>query len=181
MDGENIMFYKESGIKSYTMTDLYLNQIISFGYEDSYNYYDIDVDKILLLKISDEEYFLRYNDVNKIVPLQLKINNYSFGELEFFADDTAEVDIGSNDKIFFLKRREIWNKIIELMDIDNPSNFAEYYFDENGDDAEDEFVMLNIEKNTSAIRDKYRNNLVFGFTSVIANNSLQASLAQYRY
>ena len=67
------------------------------------------------------------------------------------------------------------------MDMDNPSNFAEYYFDENGDDAEDKFVMLNIEKNTSAIRDKYRNNLVFGFTSVIANNSLQASLAQYRY
>ena len=85
MDGENIMFYKESGIKSYTMTDLYLNQIISFGYEDSYNYYDIDVDKILLLKISDEEYFLRYNDVNKIVPLQLEINNYSFGELDIFA------------------------------------------------------------------------------------------------
>ena len=166
------------------MTDLHiLGYNISFGYENSYNYHDIDVDKILLLKKSEDEYFVRYNDVNKnkIVPLQLKINNYSFGELEFFADDTAEVNIGSNNKIFFLKRREIWNKIIELMDIDNPSNFAEYYFDENGDDAEDEFVMLNIEKNTSAIRDKYRNNLVFGFTSVIANNSLQASLAQYRY
>ena len=166
------------------MTDLHiLGYNISFGYENSYNYHDIDVDKILLLKKSEDEYFVRYNDVNKnkIVPLQLKINNYSFGELEFFADDAAEVDIGSNDKIFFLKRRDIWNKIIELMDIDNPSNFAEYYFDENGDDAEDEFVMLNIEKNTSAIRDKYRNNLVFGLTSVIANNSLQASLAQYRY
>ena len=166
------------------MTDLHiLGYNISFGYENSYNYHDIDVDKILLLKKSEDEYFVRYNDVNKnkIVPLQLKINNYSFGELEYFADHTAEVDIGSNDKIFFLKRREIWNKIIELMDMDNPSNFAEYYFDENGDDAEDEFVMLNIEKNTSAIRDKYRNNLVFGFTSVIANNSLQASLAQYRY
>ena len=31
------------------MTDLYLNHNISFGYEDSYNYYDIDVDKLLLL------------------------------------------------------------------------------------------------------------------------------------
>ena len=37
------------------------------------------------------------------------------------------------------------------MDIDNPSNFAERYFDKNGDDAEDEFILLNIEKNTSAI------------------------------
>ena len=32
------------------------------------------------------------------------------------------------------------------MDIDNPSNFVEYYFDENGDDAEDEFMILNIKK-----------------------------------
>ena len=67
----------------------------------------------------------------------------------------------------------MWNKIIELMDTDNPSNFVEYYFDENGDDAEDEFIVLDIEKNTSAIRDKYRNDLVFFFTCAI-NNSLQA-------
>ena len=68
------------------MTDLHiLNYNISFGYEDSYNYYDIDVDKILLLKKGDNEYFVRYNDVNKkkILPLQLKINNFSFGELDF--------------------------------------------------------------------------------------------------
>ena len=62
------------------------------------------------------------------------------------------------------------------MDIDNPCNFVDYCFDEN----EDEFIMLNIEKNTSAIRDKNRNYLVFVFTSVI-NTSLQASLVQYRY
>ena len=49
MDQENIMFYKNQD-KSYTITDLYLNHNIPFGYEDSYNYYDIDVDKILLLK-----------------------------------------------------------------------------------------------------------------------------------
>ena len=62
------------------------------------------------------------------------------------------------------------------MDIDNPCNFVDYCFDEN----EDEFIMLNIEKNTSAFRDKNRNYLVFVFTSVI-NTSLQASLVQYRY
>ena len=66
------------------MTDLYLNHDIPFGYKDSYNYYDIDVDKTLLFKKS-EEYFVRYNGVNKnkIVPLQIKINNYSFGEIDF--------------------------------------------------------------------------------------------------
>ena len=139
--------------------------------------------KYYYLKKSDDEYFVRYNDVNenKIVPLQLKINNFSFGELEFFADGTAEINIGSNDKNFFIKCREIWNKIIELMDIDTPSNFVDYYFDENRDDAEDEFIMLNIEKNTSAIKHKNRNYLVFVFTSVIANNSLQVSQVHYRY
>ena len=175
MDQENITFSKSQD-KSYTMTDLHiLGYNISFGCEDSYNYHNIDVDKILLLKKSDGEYFVRYNDVNenKIVPLQLKINSFSFGELYFFADGTAEEDIGSNDEKIFIKCREIWNKIIELMDIDNPSNFVDYYFDKNGDDAEDEFIMLNREKNTRAIRDKYRNDLVFVFTSVINNDSLQ--------
>ena len=183
MDQENITFSNNQR-KSYTMTGLHiLGYNISFGYEDSYNYHDIDVDKILLLKKSDDEYFVRYNDVNKnkIVPLQIKIENFCFSELEFFADGTAEVDIGSKDENFFIKCREIWNKIIESMDIHNPSDFADYYFDENGDDAEDEFIMLNIEKNTSAIKHKNRNYLVFVFTSVIANNSLQVSQVHYRY
>ena len=47
------------------MTDLYLNHNLTFGYEDSYNYYDIDVNKMLLLKKSNREYFVRYNDVSK--------------------------------------------------------------------------------------------------------------------
>ena len=74
---ENIMFF-ENDDKSCTVIDLYLNHNISFGYKDSYNYYDIDVDKILLFKKSDNEYIIRYNDVNKmtIAPLQLKINNF---------------------------------------------------------------------------------------------------------
>ena len=119
------------------MTDPHiLGYNICFGHEGSYNYHDIDVDIILLLKKSDNEYFVRHNDINKnkIVPLQLEINNFSFGELDFFGDGTAEVYIGSNDENLFLKCREIWNKTIELMDIDNPSNFVDYYFDENGDD-----------------------------------------------
>ena len=51
------------------MDDLYLNNRF-FGYKDSYNFYDIDVDKILFKK-SVNEYIIRYNSVNKmtIVPL----------------------------------------------------------------------------------------------------------------
>ena len=80
MDQENIMFFKNQH-KSYTMTDLYLNHDIFFGYEDSYNYCDIDVNKILLFVKSTDEYIIRYNDANKkkIVPLKLKIKQFLFG------------------------------------------------------------------------------------------------------
>ena len=73
MPRENITFF-ENNDESYTMVDLYLENNRFFGHKGSYNYYDIDVDKILLFKKCDNEYIIRYNDVNKkkIVPLQLK-------------------------------------------------------------------------------------------------------------
>ena len=66
------------------MVDLYLNNRF-LGYKNSYNYYDIDVDKILLFKKIDNEDIIRYNDVNKmmIVLLQLKISN-SYNEINAF-------------------------------------------------------------------------------------------------
>ena len=51
------MFSKNQD-KSYTMTNLYINHNIFFGYKDSYNHYDIDVDKILLFLKSDNEYII---------------------------------------------------------------------------------------------------------------------------
>ena len=74
------MFF-ENDYKSYTMVNLYLNDRF-LGYTDSYNYYDIDVDKILFKKSDNEYIIIRYNDVNKMIiaPLQLKMNN-SYNEL----------------------------------------------------------------------------------------------------
>ena len=175
MARENTMFF-ENDHKSCTVIDLYLNHRTFFGYEDSYNYYDIDVDKILLLKKGNIEYFIRYYDVNKkkIVPLQLKINNFFLGELYMFTSDITLVPIYSDDNELFRKCIEICDKINELIGINDPNDFVEI------DDDKDEFIMLEAEKNTSAIRDKYRNDLVFVFTSVF-NNFPQTSLAQYRY
>ena len=67
------------------MVDQYINSNRYLECIDSYNYYDIDIDKILLFKKSDNEYIIRYNNVNKmmIVPLQLKINN-SYNEINAF-------------------------------------------------------------------------------------------------
>ena len=49
MAQENIWFC-EYNERSYNMVDYYLTDGNFFQYEDSYNYYDIDVDKILLCK-----------------------------------------------------------------------------------------------------------------------------------
>ena len=49
MAQENIWFYKNDD-ESYDMVDLYLDDVRLIGYKDSYNYYDIDVKKILLKK-----------------------------------------------------------------------------------------------------------------------------------
>ena len=51
MDQKNIMFFEKND-KSKSMVHLYLNNRF-LGYKDSYNYYDIDVDKILLFKKID--------------------------------------------------------------------------------------------------------------------------------
>ena len=170
------MFYKNKD-KSCTMTDLYLNHNISFGYEDSYNYYGIDVDKILLFVKSDNEYIIRYNSVNKnkIVPLQLKANNFYLGESHMLPNDITIALIHSDDKELFRKCREIWNKINNLIGINNFANFVVTNLD-----GRDDFIILKLEKKTIAIRDKYRNDLVFVLHSVF-NDYFQASLVQYRY
>ena len=63
----------------YNIVDLCLFGGKYFYSEDSYNYCDIDVDKILLYKKSSTEYVIRYGDVNRmnVVPLQLKIKIFS--------------------------------------------------------------------------------------------------------
>ena len=174
MDQENIMFF-ENDDKSYTMVDLYLNDRF-LGYKDSYNYYDIDVDKILLFKKSDNEYIIRYNDVNKmmIVPLQLKINN-SYNEINTLANNNRVMFIYNDDKEFFRKCREIWNKITELIGINNTPDFVKNTID---DDA-NEFIMVDVHKNTSFVGGNYRNKLIIVLDSVI-NSYLKASLVQVK-
>ena len=163
------MFF-ENDDKSYTMVDLYINNNRYLEYIDSYNYYDIDVDKILLLKKSDNEYIIRYNDVNKmmIVPLQLKIKNF-YNELNTFANNNRAMFIYNDDKEFFRKCREICNKIIELIGIIVDA---------------DEFITADVYENTSFVVEgnygcRY-NKVVIVLHSVI-NDYLKTSLVQHRY
>ena len=151
------------------------------SYEDSYNYYDIDVDKILLIKKSDNEYIIRYNDVNRMTvdPLQLKINNF-YNELNTFANNNRVMFIYNDDQEFFRKCREIWNKITELIGINNPRDFVE-----TDSDYDDElFIIADVQKNTSfVLEDNYiyeHNKVVIVLHSVI-NDFLKTSLVQHRY
>ena len=177
MDQENIMFFKNQD-ESYTMADLYLNNRF-LRYKGSYNYYDIDVNKILLFKKSNNEYIIRYNDVNKMtaVTLQLKIKNF-FGKIHTYTNNNRVMPIHNDDKEFFRKCREIWNKIIELIGINNPIDFVE------ADDHDKLFIMADVHKNTSfVIEDNYRyghNKVVIVLHSVI-NDCIKTSLVQHRY
>ena len=141
MDQTNIMLF-ENNDKSYTIIDLYLNDRF-LRYKDSYDYYDIDVDKILIFKKSDNEYIIRYNNVNKMIiaPLQLKIKNF-YNELNTFANNNRVMFIYNDDKEFFRKCIEIWNKIIELIGINNNIYFLK------ADEDNELFIMANVHKNT---------------------------------
>ena len=177
MAGENLMIF-ENDDKSCTVIDLYLNHNIFFGYKDSYDSYDIDVDKRLLFKKSDNEYIIRYNDVNKmaIAPLKLKIKNL-YNELYRFTDNNRVIFIYNDDKEFFRKCREIWNKITELIGINDPRDFVETDLDYD----DDEFITADICKNTTFIVEgNYRNKLVIVLYSVF-NGYLQKSLVQHKY
>ena len=110
------------------------------------------------------------------MPLQVTIKNFYFGELHMFTNNITLMPIHSDDKELFRKCREIWNKINELIGINDPIDFVESTLD----DDEDEFIMIDVEKNTSAVRDKYRNKLVIVLHSVL-NDYPQTSLVQYRY
>ena len=174
MAQENIRFY-EYGDGLYNMVDLYLFGDKFFECEDSYNYYDFDVDKILLYEKNDDKYVIRYNDVNKMIiaPLQLKINNFC-DEIHKFKNNIALMSIQRSDKEFFRKIREIWNKIIELIGINNTKDFVKYTID-----GADEFTMVDVHKNKSFVEGNYRDELVIVLHSVI-DKYLKASLVQVK-
>ena len=60
--------------------------------------------------------------------------------------------IYNDDKEFFRKCREIWNKITELIGINNAQDFVETTLDDS-----DEIMIVDVQKNTSFVRGNYRN------------------------
>ena len=60
-----------------------------------------------------------------IVPLQLKIKNF-YSEIRDYNNGDKTIYIENSDKEFFEKMREIWNKVIELININNAPNFVNF-------------------------------------------------------
>ena len=60
-----------------------------------------------------------------IVPLQLKIKNFYY-EIPDYNNGDKTIYIENSDKEFFEKMREIWNKVIELININNAPNFVNF-------------------------------------------------------
>ena len=76
----------------------------------------------------------------------------------------------------FLKNfREIWNKIIELIGINNAKDFVKNDID---DDA-DEFIMVDVHRNTSFVEGNFRDKLVIDLHSII-DNYLKTSLIKVK-
>ena len=112
-----------------------------------------------------------------IVPLQLKINN-SYNERNAFKKNNKVMFKYNDDKELLRKFIEIWDKIIELIGINNHIYFLK------ADEDDELFIMANVYKNTSFVtEDNYRyghNKVVIGLHSII-NHGIKTSLVQHRY
>ena len=86
--------------------------------------------------------------------------------------------IYNNDKEFFRKCIEIWEKIIESIGINNTIRFLKT------NDDDELFIIADVHKNTSfVIEDTYRyghNKVAIALHSVI-NDRIKTSLIQHRY
>ena len=110
-----------------------------------------------------------------ILLLQLKINN-SYNEINLFKKNNKIMRIYNNDKEFFTKCIKIWDRIIELIGINDHIHFLKL------DNDDGLFIMADIHNNTSfVIEDNYRyghNKVVIGLHSVI-NDCIKTSLVQH--
>ena len=68
----------------------------------------------------------------------------------------------------------MWNKITQLLGINNAQDFVETTLDDG-----DEFIMVDVHKNTSFVGGNYRNKLVIVLHSAI--DDYRQTLVQHRY
>ena len=113
-----------------------------------------------------------------IVPLQLIID-HSYNEINTLANNNRVMFVYNDGKEVFRKCIEIWDKIIEIMSINNHIYFLK------ADDDDELFIMADVNENASfVLEDNYRynyghNKVVIVLHSVI--NDCLKTLVQHRY
>ena len=174
MAPKNTSFFEQDD-ESYLLIVHYFRIDHWHNYEDAYNYYDIDVNNILPYKKSDNEYVIRHIDKYRsaIAPLQLKIKSFYY-EIQDYNNDDNIIYIENSDERFFEKMRKIWNKIVELLNINNAEHFVKYTLDDNS-----EYVEADVHKNTSFVKGSNSDELEIVLHSVI-DNDLKTSLVQLK-
>ena len=81
--------------------------------------------------------------------------------------------VENSNKEFVEKMREIWNKVIELININNAPNFVKDTLDNNS-----EFNDADVLQNTNFTKSNwYKDQLIIVLHSVV-NNNLKASLLE---
>ena len=163
MAQKNISFF-ECDDESYLIIGHYLSKW--YGYEYAYNYYNINANNIILYKKDDNEYVSRYIDADNSIfaPLQIKINNF-LGNIHKFKKYLTLMSIESDDKELFKKLREIWNRSIKIIRINNANAFVKTTLDDGS-----EFIMVDVHENTSFVKGSNSDELVIVLHSVIDNN-----------
>ena len=84
------------------------------------------------------------------------------------------MSIQNDDKELFKKLREIQNRIIKIIDINNLN-----YFKQTTLDYGSEFIMVDVHENTSFVKGSNSDELVIVLHSVI-DNDLKTSLVQVK-
>ena len=87
-------------------------------------------------------------------------------------NDITIILIHSDDKELFKKCREIWNKINELIDINDLANFVVTNLD-----GRDDFIILKLEKKPLL---EINIEMILYVLHSVFNDYFQASLVQYR-
>ena len=97
-----------------------------------------------------------------VVPLQLKIK-YFLCKMHELKNNITPTSIQSDDEELCKKLREIWSKFIKLIGIDNAPDFIKTRNDG------DEFIMVDVHKNTSFVESNYSDEILIVLHSVIDN------------
>ena len=160
------------GNELYFIVDQYQKDTCFYA-EDAYYHFDIDVDRILLHKKSNNEYFIRYKHSNKmdIMPLQLNIKNF-YCEIKKHNSSDKIIYIENCDEGFFQKMNEIWNEIVELIGINYAPDFVKYTLDDK------KYIMADVLENTNFVKSNCHKDEIIIVLHSVVSSIIKASLLE---